>query len=213
MTDSRKRMIYLLLPCVLAFAAMFLNGLFKPQFHWQVRLLESSLEPYQIEGLGEQTGPLFAGPEVRASSSRYYRCARTPDIHYVQNQLLDDKLTIEDRVTLNNGFASWVAFLAVFQIFVYILYRLKQKLGWVASIAFIFLFAIVAIALITVLGPINGIVHFDCISQIKVQAELMSMSLDGVFYPLIGAFLNSVAVVMMIKFYRLPMPINQQIEE
>lgn len=212
MTDSRKRALYLLFSCVLACAATFLNGLFKPELHWQVRLLESSGENYRIEGIGEQTSSLFQKPLITTYSEEGYRCLRAGDTIFVQNKLLQDKLTLENWVNLNNGFASWVMVLAVFQVIGYIFYLLQQKLSCGYMIAFIFLAAIVVIALVTVSGPLTSGPHFSCASKMKAEAELMSISLDVILFPFSGAFLNVLAVIMMVKFYRLP-KLTEQTEQ
>ena len=197
----QKLALYSLLPCILAFVAMFLNGLFQPQLQWNVKLLENQGETYRIENLGVNTTTLLNMPDIQAYSKEGYRCGYAVDWVYVQNQALQEKLNLEKWVNANNGFTSWVTFLAILHAVVNAIYLLKQKTGWVEVFVITLLTAIAIVMLITVLGPIKGGPVLFCVAQIKTEAELTKISYDGMIYAFLGAAADILAVVIMIARY------------
>ncbi|MGC1375193.1 MAG: hypothetical protein WA821_03165 [Anaerolineales bacterium] len=198
----QKLALYSILPCLLVFLAMFLNGLFQPRLQWNVKLLENKEGLERIENLGESTTALFQLPVMGGYSKEGYPCAGAVDWVYVQNKLLQDKSILEGWVNINNSFALGVTFLAILLAIANAMYllKLKQKAGWGGIFAITFLVAISVIVLITVLGPIKTGDIF-CLVPIKAEAELTKISLDGMSYAFLGAIVNILAIIVLVKRY------------
>lgn len=207
----QKLALYSILPCILAFAAIFLNGLFQPKLQWQVKLLESQGEPtYRIDYLEISTTDLLSLPHMTAYLKEGYGgCGVGVDWVYVENKLFQDKSILQNWVSINNNFASWLVFLSVFNAAISAVYLLKQKTGWLEVFVILLLAAISVIGLITVLGPLGSYDVF-CWIQVKAEAQLKTISYDGIIYAFMGAFVAIIAgIVLISRFIFLKFPSNQ----
>lgn len=212
----QKLVLYSILPCILATAAIFLNNLFQPQLHWRLKLLENKETFSRIEGLDNNITTLFNEPSVKAYLG-YEDCPTAfyyGKMIYVQNQPLQNKLLLEKWVQTNSNFTGILLFLAFIQAGgdAYLLFIYK-RVNPGTSVAILLLVAIVIIGLVSIFGPIKGGGVFCFIPQeVKVEATLTSMSLDGLFYIFIGGIANILATIIMIKRY-LTKPVFEQTAE
>ena len=215
----QKLTLYSILPCILAIAAVFLNNLFQPQLHWQLKLLEHKDETFsRIDGLDNNTTTLFTEPFVRAYLNNEDEGCQTTVYYgkmvYIQNKSLQDKLLLEKWVQINRTFTGILLFLMIIQAggdaYLLLIYkRVKQS----TAAMLIVLVGIAIMILISMLGPNHVIGVFCSLPQeVKVEATLTSMSLDGLFYFLLGGIANILALILMIKHY-LPKPIFEQTTE
>ena len=211
----QKLALYSILPCILAIAAVFLNNLFQPQLHWQLKPLENKEAFSQIEGLDNKITTLFKEPFVRAYSNEAYGCPLYDgQMVYVQNKLLQDKLFLEKWIQINNNFTAILLFLAIIQAGgdTYLLFIYK-RVNWGTTVIILILVAMVIIELVSIFGPItSGGDIFCLIQKAKVEATLTSMSLDGLFYLFIGGIANILALIIMVKRY-LTKPVFEQPSE
>src|SRR5690349_16003293 len=209
----QKLALYSILPCLLVLIAIFLNGLFQPEFQWKLKLLESEGESYRIENLETNKTILFDQPSLRVSSKEDWPCATHTDVVYIQNKLIQDRLTLEKWIDTNNGFTFTVLLLAILHAFGNAIYLvIKQKVNFIDVLFIVFFICIGAIMLVTVFGPLISGGQFACWAQVKVEAELTKISFDGVIYPIIGVIINILAIIIMAKQY-IPKSIWSQIDE
>lgn len=212
----QKLALYSILPCILAIAAVFLNNLFQPQLHWQLKPLEHKDMFSQIEGLDNNRTTLFNEPVIRVHikgqewcSTEYYY----GKMIYVHNKPLQDKFFLETLVRINNVFTGILLFLTIVQAGgdAYLLFIYK-RVNWRTTVALLLLVAIVIIGL-SVLVPLKnyGVMCFIP-QEVKVEATLISMSLDGLFYLFIGGIVNILATIIMVKRYRTK-PVFEQTAE
>lgn len=199
-----KLAIYSLLPLLLAILAISLNSLFQPQFQWKLKLLEIPGESYRIEGLGANTTVGFDQPRLDAFSKDEETCITTTDVIYTRNQLMQDRSTIQKWVDADFDTAFALLLLAVLHAVGNSIYLLiKQRTDW-AIVGVIGVLAVIAvIALVTLLDPLTSLPQVACLLHLKAQAELTSISLDGLVYPILGTGLNMAALVVMVKRYTL----------
>ena len=193
-----RRFLIFIVSWLFAFLALFFNSLFQPHFQWNLKLLEIKGESARLENPSSVTTVLSQEPNIKVYSKEGFRCLAANEVTYIQNKLIEDKLALAKLVEVNMRIGNvifWIAMLNALGNAIYVVILRKVNLEQIFWLTL--LLGILGIILVTILGPL-GFPQFACWSEMKIEAELVNISLDGLVYFLLSWLAIVISFVLIV---------------
>ena len=122
------------------------------------------------------------------------------EVTYIQNWLLEDKLTLERLVEVNKRIGDIIFWTAMLTVGYAIYLVIRQKLNLAQTFWLIFLLGILGILFVTLSRPLS-FPQFACGSETKIKAELVNVSLDGLVYFILSWMAIVISVILIVIGY------------
>ena len=206
----RKLIQWYFLPFLLVLIAISLNGFFKPQFSWNVQVLsiEGNANLYTVEIPKPIISSLREKPLVNIADKKTgHGCFPSGEVVYLQNDLLKKKFLIEqiaDKIGALGLFSIWITIIDSLVVTVYLIVKKQFGISLGMNGVVILVSGILFISILMFFNPILS-VEYWCYADVKIQAELTHISMNGLLYMISSIILVIGALILIVlrySFYR-----------
>ncbi|MFZ5879335.1 MAG: hypothetical protein ACOY0R_08185 [Chloroflexota bacterium] len=195
----RKIAAYNILPLFFIIAAFSLINRYQPEFSWELSVLSFDDDPNLYLFTPTAKTGLNEEPHMSVFQKNGYRCIAAGEVTYMHNELLTRKSAIEKNVEAANLFLAVILFTVILDFLVLIVSLLIiNRISLLNTFIFSCLLGIVVIWVLMLLGPITTL-HFVCMVELTVQAELTNISEVGSQY-FLASIILAIITFLLIAF-------------